>query len=150
MFMREFLTKLARLNVTSSSSIKQLAQPSLVPSIQLKSSLSYLNVQSNNSTTSKNAVTTTIRREFSLQAPQCNLMEFFDSKTNWSEPNKVKHGRPWRLDDLRLKSNTDLHKLWYVLHKERNMLLTMEEIYIKAKRPMPSHERIAKVNLYMI
>lgn len=74
-----------------------------------------------------------------------NLMEFFDDKKNWTEE-KVKHGRPWTLDELRLKSNVDLHKLWYILHKERNMLLTMEEIYKQKDLPMPSHERIAKVD----
>ncbi|RMZ98220.1 39S ribosomal mitochondrial [Brachionus plicatilis] len=73
------------------------------------------------------------------------LMEFFDDKKNWTEE-KVKHGRPWTLDELRLKSNVDLHKLWYILHKERNMLLTMEEIYKQKDLPMPSHERIAKVD----
>ena len=25
-------------------------------------------------------------------------------------------GRPWKKDELRLKSNDDLHKLWYALH----------------------------------
>lgn len=87
---------------------------------------------------------------FSLNAPKLDLMEFFDDKKNWAESTKVKHGRPWRLDELRLKSNVDLHKLWYVLHKERNMLLTMEDFYINKDRPMPSHERIAKVRFLLL
>jgi hypothetical protein len=72
------------------------------------------------------------------------LMEFFDEERNWTGTN-VKHGRPWSMSDLRARSNTDLHSLWFVLHKERNMLLTMEEIFVQRGSPMPSHERIAKV-----
>lgn len=74
-----------------------------------------------------------------------NLMDFFDTKENWIE-DKVRHGRPWSLDELRGKSNVDLHKLWFVLHKERNMLLTMEEAYQKECESFPSPERIAKVS----
>lgn len=71
-------------------------------------------------------------------------MEFFDDKKNWGE-NEVKHGRNWKLPELRIKSNEDLHKLWYVLLKEKNMLLTMEQEGIDQHRLFPSPERIDKV-----
>lgn len=69
------------------------------------------------------------------------LMEFFDDKKNWNE-NEVKHGRSWALPELRIKSNQDLHKIWYVLLKERNMLKTMEHDYKRAWRFWASPERI--------
>ena len=48
------------------------------------------------------------------QSPKlCDLMEFFDDEKNWGA-NEVKSGRSWKLEELRLKSNTDLHKLWYL------------------------------------
>lgn len=71
-------------------------------------------------------------------------MEFFDDKKNWGE-NEVKHGRGWELPELRIKSNEDLHKLWFVLLKEKNMLLTMEHEGVHQHRLFASPERIDKV-----
>lgn len=50
---------------------------------------------------------------------------------------------------MRLKSNSDLHKLWFILLKERNMLLTMEEAFKDKMAPMPNPERMDKVELSM-
>lgn len=72
------------------------------------------------------------------------LEEFFDDPANYGET-KVKSGRAWRLDELRLKSNSDLHKLWFVLYKERNMLYTMQEAAKDENEIFPSPERIGKV-----
>jgi len=51
------------------------------------------------------------QRYFSVTSIRPDLMEFFDDKKNWGEQN-IRVGRSWRVDELRIKSNTDLHKLW--------------------------------------
>ncbi|XP_055691414.1 39S ribosomal protein L47, mitochondrial [Lutzomyia longipalpis] len=95
----------------------------------------------------------------SIQSPQVclgfhtsstnrDLMEFFDDKKNWGEL-EVKTGRAWTKDELRIKSNADLHKLWYVLLKERNMLMTMEHECNEQIEPFPSPERVDKVKISM-
>lgn len=72
-------------------------------------------------------------------------MEFFDAEKNWGE-NEVRLGRAWTLDELRIRSNSDLHKLWYILLKERNMLKTMEHECDEKYELFPSPERIDKVS----
>ncbi|KAK3799774.1 hypothetical protein RRG08_025388 [Elysia crispata] len=83
-------------------------------------------------------------RSFHTSGCSHGLMEFFDDKEVWAE-STVNTGRPYRFDELRIKSNQDLHKLWYVLLKERNKLLTMEAEYKRRCELFPSPERIAKV-----
>ncbi|KAI1285276.1 39S ribosomal protein L47, mitochondrial [Halotydeus destructor] len=72
------------------------------------------------------------------------LMEFFDDPEKWGEQ-EIKSGRSWKKEELRIKSNSDLHKLWFVLLKERNMLLTMKEDADDNFELFPSPERIEKV-----
>uniref|UniRef100_A0A2K5K424 Large ribosomal subunit protein uL29m n=1 Tax=Colobus angolensis palliatus TaxID=336983 RepID=A0A2K5K424_COLAP len=74
------------------------------------------------------------------------LEEFFDDPKNWGQE-KVKSGAAWTCQQLRNKSNEDLHKLWYVLLKERNMLLTLEQEAKRQRLPMPSPERLDKVRI---
>lgn len=71
-------------------------------------------------------------------------MEFFDDKKNWGK-REIRVGRAWRIEELRIKSNSDLHKLWYVLLKERNMLKTMEHEALEVYELFPNPERIDKV-----
>jgi len=88
------------------------------------------------------------KASFSTTQVKNDVMEFFDDSKNWGQ-SEVKHGRAWTKDDLRIKSNTDLHKLWYVLLKERNMLLTMEHEYNDKGFYFPSPERLDKVKIGM-
>jgi len=87
---------------------------------------------------------------FHLTATKCetsenkNLNQFFEDPKNLKE-NVIRVGRQWKIDELRLKSNQDLHKLWFVLLKERNMLMTMEEAYKEAVEKFPNPERLDKV-----
>ena len=73
-----------------------------------------------------------------------DLMEFFDDEKHWGA-RRIRVGRSWTQDELRIKSNEDLNKLWFVLLKERNMLLTMEEAYKQECLRLPNEERIDKV-----
>jgi hypothetical protein len=45
-------------------------------------------------------------------------------------------GRSWTPAELRRKSFDDLHKLWFVLYKERNMLLSEREKIKRMNRPI--------------
>lgn len=149
--MKKVLSNFSRLSL--GSSIQAASRSSITSSTT--SSTSSLLLQNSSSKrnplvdTSINAAVALSHQQvakFSLFTSRFGLMEFFDDKKNWTEMVKIKHGRAWRVDELRLKSNVELHKLWYILLKERNMLLTMEEFYIQKERAMPSHERIAKVS----
>lgn len=94
------------------------------------------------------AVGTTYCRNLQTTARNYGLQEFFDDPSTYGEA-VVKSGRAWRIDELRNKSNSDLHKLWFVLYKERNMLYTMKEAARHDCEIFPSPERIDKVETSM-
>ncbi|KAL4537984.1 hypothetical protein Ndes2526B_g04164 [Nannochloris sp. 'desiccata'] len=54
-------------------------------------------------------------------------------------------GQAWTAKDLRQKSWDDLHKLWFVLAKERNLLQSEKLAYARARTQMPDPSRLTKV-----
>jgi len=79
------------------------------------------------------------------------VQDFYDTS---SKPGEYPFaGRPWSASELRLKAFSDLHKLWFVLLKEKNMLLT-ERAASRGAQPIGSvkfinPKRLKKVRLSM-
>ena len=84
------------------------------------------------------------KRFFSVSGTRSGLEEFFPQAEQ-----QTGHGRSWFARELRHKSNEDLHKLWYVLLKERNMLLTVRHECARRKKPLENPERMKKVKKSM-
>ncbi|XP_052183492.1 uncharacterized protein LOC127795692 isoform X2 [Diospyros lotus] len=61
----------------------------------------------------------------------------------------IPKGRSWKASELRLKSWDDLHKLWYVLLKEKNMLMTQRQMLYAQNLKFSNPERIPKVRKSM-
>ncbi|GMJ06707.1 hypothetical protein like AT1G07830 [Hibiscus trionum] len=76
------------------------------------------------------------------------LEQFFEADRNLDDQKPV-YGRSWKASELRLKSWDDLHKLWYVLLKEKNMLMTQRQMLHAQNLRFPNLERIPKVRKSM-
>ncbi|XP_058077123.1 large ribosomal subunit protein uL29m-like [Magnolia sinica] len=74
------------------------------------------------------------------------LEEFFEADRSADEDKPVVYGRSWKASELRLKSWDDLQKLWYVLLKEKNMLMTQRQMLNAQNLRFPNPERIPKVH----
>lgn len=79
------------------------------------------------------------QRSFHSSTNNCmGIEEFFDPERKAGEP--LVTGRAWTVVDLRRKNFDDLHKLWYVLYKERNLLLSLKAKYRRNGRPIAQLE----------
>jgi len=75
------------------------------------------------------------------------LLQFFEPKKFWGEElvSSCYGGNSWTCNVLRNKSNDELHKLWYVLLKERNLLSTLDRECEENEKMTPNDDRIDKV-----
>jgi len=62
---------------------------------------------------------------------------------------KVSTGRSWNVDELRLKSDDDLHKLWYVLLKEKNLITSDNLLKRKISGEIGPQGQMGKVRVSM-
>ena len=92
------------------------------------------------------------KRCFSVGTCQRGFEEFFPPGVyegkNYVEEEPVV-GRRWKISELRIRSNTDLHKFWYVLLKEKNMLLTLDQECKRLGVFVPGPTRLHKVEQTM-
>jgi large subunit ribosomal protein L47 len=61
----------------------------------------------------------------------------------------INTGRSWKIDELRIKSNDDLHKLWYVLLREKNAILADACVFEKISGEKMPKSRLEKVEKSM-
>lgn len=71
--------------------------------------------------------------------------EFPLKKATADEGKKVSTGRSWLVDELRLKSEEDLHKLWYLLLREKNMITSDNVLKRKIFGSIGQQGRMSKV-----
>jgi len=88
--------------------------------------------------------TANVPRYLHVSPSTYGMDDFFDTSDRIGE-RQVKSGSSWSKSLLRKKSIEDLHKLWFVLLKERNMLNTLEYYCIDEDEPMPGPDRLEKV-----
>jgi large subunit ribosomal protein L47 len=77
------------------------------------------------------------------------LLDAFRDPVDRQTRSTEKVGRSWSAKELRRKSYQDLHRLWYILYKERNMLLTEQQLSRRKQLPFPQPERLTKVQKSM-
>ena len=89
------------------------------------------------------------QRKKSNMATNDQLITFSQFEDDPRAEEDRKTGRAWRIDELRLKDHTDLHKLWYVLLKEKNKLKSDHIMQIQMQSNFFRFTDLKKVRLSM-
>ncbi|KAL4470263.1 hypothetical protein ABPG74_011874 [Tetrahymena malaccensis] len=93
-----------------------------------------------------------IKSSFQATRSNTQLAAFTDllNKKQADEKNqKVSSGRAWYAAELRFKSNEELHKLWYVLLREKNALKSDNQYKFKVYDKIGQQGRLGKVKRSM-
>ncbi|XP_027066901.1 uncharacterized protein [Coffea arabica] len=76
------------------------------------------------------------------------LEDFFEADRSSDDDKPVVYGRGWKASELCLKSWDDPQKLWFVLLKEKNMLMTQRQMLHAQNLRFANPEHISKVSVY--
>ncbi|XP_027173508.1 39S ribosomal protein L47, mitochondrial-like [Coffea eugenioides] len=77
------------------------------------------------------------------------LEDFFEADRSSDDDKPVVYGRGWKASELCLKSWDDPQKLWFVLLKEKNMLMTQRQMLHAQNLRFANPEHISKVRKSM-
>ena len=78
-----------------------------------------------------------------------SLLDAFRDPLTRAERSENEVGKSWHARELRRKSFGDLHKLWFVLYRERNMLLTEAHLARRHQMEWVQPTRLRKVRKSM-
>lgn len=92
---------------------------------------------------------TTTTTPSSTTVDTSTLLDAFRDPLSRADRTEAPVGRSWTVKELRRKSFDDLHKLWYVLYKERNMLSTEKVLCRRNQVALVQPDRLRKVQKSM-
>ncbi|KAJ3392711.1 39S ribosomal protein L47, mitochondrial [Lobulomyces angularis] len=91
-----------------------------------------------------------LTRSLQTSSKCLGLEEFFDNSKGWTwKDTDFPTGRSWEVNEVRRKSFEDLHALWWVCIKQKNLLLSQKEECRRFRLIFPNKERLSQVKKTM-